>query len=147
MLAPREYRDIPLLSLGVILQQTKNFNDSLVVLNTAIDHQHNIAENQIALGNALFLFSDFNRSMECYETARALDPVYYDKVEYIKKSIKCFRDLKITLQLMEALLAQIEPELHRSTELKRNFEEYNERINREQVSVPLLHVNPLNGRL
>lgn len=133
-LAPREYRDIPLLSLGVILQQTKNFNDSLVVLNAAIDHHPDIAENQIALGNALFLFSDFNKSMECYETARSLDPVYYDKVEYIKKSIKCFRDLKITLQLMEGLLAQIEPELHRSADLKKHFEDYNERLNREQVS-------------
>lgn len=135
LLAPREYRDIPLLSLGVILQQTKNFNDSLVVLNSAIDHHPDIAENQIALGNALFLFSEFNKSMQCYETARSLDPVYFDKVEYIKKSIKCFRDLKITLQLMEALLAQIEPELHRSADLKKNFEEYNERLNREQVNV------------
>lgn len=132
-LAPREYRDIPLLSLGVILQQTKHFNDSLIVLNAAIDHQPNVAENQIALGNALFLFSDFNRSMESYERARALDSVYYDKVEYIKKSIKCFRDLKITLQLMEALLAQIEPKLERSSDLKKHFEQYNEKLNREQV--------------
>lgn len=106
----------------------------MIVLSTAIDHQPNIAENQIALGNALFLFSEFNKSMECYETARNLDPVYYDKVEYIKKSIKCFRNLKITLHMMETLLAQIEPELFRSTELIKNFEEYSERINREQVS-------------
>lgn len=137
LLAPREYRDIPLLSLGVILQQTKNFNDSLVVLGATIDHQPNIAENQIALGNALFLFSDFNKSMECYETARNLDPVYYDKVEYIKKSIKCFRDLKITLKLMEGLLEQIEPELERSSDLKKHFEDYNERLNKEQVRVRL----------
>lgn len=118
----------------MILQQTKSFNDSLIVLNTAIDHNPNIAENQIALGNALFLFSDFNRSMTCYETARTLDPVYYDKVEYIKKSIKCFRDLKITLQLMEALLALIEPELDRSADLKKHFEDYNKRLNKEQVT-------------
>lgn len=133
LLAPREYRDIPLLSLGVILQQTKNFNDSLVVLRAAIDHQPNIAENQIALGNALFLFSEFNKSMECYEMARILDPVYYDKVEYIKNSTICFKDLKITLSAMEGLLEQIEPRLERSTDLKKDFDEYNERLNKEQV--------------
>lgn len=134
-LAPRQFKDIPLLSLGAILQQTKDFNDSYIVLNAAIDHEPNIAENQIALGNALFLKSEFNKSMECYETARSLDPIYNDKIEYIKKSIKCFRDLKITLQEMETLLQKIEPDLRRSSDLKRDFHEYHEMINKEQAPI------------
>lgn len=134
-LASRQNKDIPLLSLGVTLQRTKDYNDSFVVLNAAIDHEPNIAENQIALGNALFLMSEFNKSMECYETARSLDPIYYDKVEYIQKSMKCFRELKLTLQQMEALLERIEPELQRSSELKKEFQEYHEMMNKEQAPI------------
>uniref|UniRef100_A0A336K551 CSON012177 protein n=1 Tax=Culicoides sonorensis TaxID=179676 RepID=A0A336K551_CULSO len=134
-LASRYNKDIPLLSLGVTLQRTKDYNDSFIVLNAAIDHEPNIAENQIALGNALFLMSDFNKSMECYETARSLDPIYFDKVEYIKKSMVCFRELKVTLQMMEALLEKIEPELQRSSELKKEFQEYHELMSKEQAPI------------
>jgi tetratricopeptide (TPR) repeat protein len=100
-LAPRKFRDIPLLSLGTILQRTKNLNDSIVVLNAAVDHAPNTPENQLALGNSLIMMSDFNRSMECYEIAKSLDRMHSEKVNYIKKSINCFRGLKIVLLTME----------------------------------------------
>ncbi|XP_063700362.1 tetratricopeptide repeat protein 17 [Culicoides brevitarsis] len=134
-LASRQNKDIPLLSLGVILQRSKNYNDSFVVINAALDHEPNVAENQIAMGNALFLLSEFNKSMECYETARSLDPIYYDKVEYIQKSMKCFRELKVTLQQMEALLEKIEPELQRSSALKKEFQENHELMSKEQAPI------------
>ena len=44
-LAPRKVKDIPLLSLGTILQRANYINDSVVVLNAAVDHAPKVPEN------------------------------------------------------------------------------------------------------
>lgn len=101
VLAPRKYKDIPLLSMGTILQRSQYVNDSLVVLRAAVDHEPNEPENQMALGNTYMLLSEFNRSFEAYRAAENLDSVYAEHNDYIKKSINCFKDLKINLLTME----------------------------------------------
>lgn len=80
------------------------------------------------------MLSQFNRSLECFNTAKNLDSLYNDRVDYIKKSITCFRDLKIILLTMESLLDEILPGLERYGELKKDFEEYHEKLEREQVN-------------
>lgn len=99
--APRKYKDIPLLSLGTIFQRSNYINDSVVVIKAAIDHAPTIAENVWSLGNSLMMLSQFNQSLENFHKVEKLDSGYAAKVDFIKKSINCFRDLKITLITME----------------------------------------------
>lgn len=98
--APRKYKDIPLLSLGTIFQRANFINDSVIVLKAAVDHAA-IAENLWSYGNSLMMLSQFNQSIESFLKVEKLDSAYSSKVDFIKKSINCFRDLKITLITME----------------------------------------------
>lgn len=99
--APRKYKDIPLLSLGTIFQRSNYINDSVVVIKSAIDHAPSIPENMWSLGNSLMMLSQFNQSLESFHKVEKIDSGYSAKVDFIKKSINCFRDLKITLITME----------------------------------------------
>ena len=101
VLAPRKYKDIPLLSMSTILQRSNFLNDSLIVLSAAVDHEPNEPENHLAMGNNYILLSEFNKSFESYKIAESLNTLYSSKIEYIKQSILCFRDLKINLLTME----------------------------------------------
>lgn len=133
VLAPRKYKDIPLLSMGTILQRSQYLNDSLVVLRAAVDHEPTEPENQMALGNTYMLLSEFNRSFEAYKAAESLDSVYSEHNDYIRKSINCFKDLKINLLTMERLLQDIIPGLERYGSLQKEFDEYHEKLDREQA--------------
>lgn len=93
--------DIPLLSLGTILQRSSYINDSVIVTTAAVDHAHNVPENLWSLGNGFLMLSQFNKSLEYFHKVEKIDSAYSLKVDFIKKSINCFRDLKITLITME----------------------------------------------
>jgi hypothetical protein len=99
--APRKYKDIPLLSLGTILQRSNYINDSVLVIKAAVDHASTIPENVWSLGNSLMMLSQFNQSLENFHKVEKLDSAYSARLDFIKKSINCFRDLKITLITME----------------------------------------------
>ncbi|CRL04773.1 CLUMA_CG017833, isoform A [Clunio marinus] len=129
----KEAIDIPLLSLGTILQRSNFINDSVVVIKAAVDHAPNVAENFWSLCNVYLMLSQFNKSLECFHKVEQLDSAYSVKVDFIKKSISCFRDLKITLITMENSLDEILPGLERYGALKKEFEEYHEKLEREQV--------------
>jgi hypothetical protein len=92
---------MPLLSLGTILQRSNYINDSVVVIKAAVDHASTIPENLWSLGNVYLMLSQFNKSLENFHKVEKLDGSYSPKVEFIKNSINCFRDLKITLITME----------------------------------------------
>lgn len=79
------------------------------------------------------MLSQFNQSIESFHKVEKLDSAYSSKVEFIKKSINCFRDLKITLITMENELDEILPGLEKYAELKKEFEEYHEKLERDQV--------------
>lgn len=101
VLAPRKYKDIPLLSLGTIFQRSNHLNDSVVVIKAAVDHAPSVSENLWSLGNVHLMLSHFNKSLENFHKVEKIDSSYTPKVEFIKNSISCFRDLKITLITME----------------------------------------------
>uniref|UniRef100_A0A2M3Z729 Putative trp-phosphatase n=1 Tax=Anopheles braziliensis TaxID=58242 RepID=A0A2M3Z729_9DIPT len=131
--APRAFKDIALLSLGTVLQRSQQLNDSLVVLRAAVDHEATEPENQLALGNTYMLLSDFNRSFEAYRVTENLSRLYSKQIDYIKKSINCFKDLKINLLTMERLLQDIIPGLERYGALQKEFDDYHEKLDREQA--------------
>jgi hypothetical protein len=73
----------------------------VIVIKAAVDHAHTIPENLWSLGNGYLMLSQFNKSLENFHRVEKLDSSYSAKVDFIKKSISCFRDLKITLITME----------------------------------------------
>lgn len=100
-LSPRKFKDIPLLSLGTILQRIQIPIDAVTVLLAAVEHSPLVPENQFALANSLFMISEFDRSLECYDFAKSLDDSYSSRVDFIKKSLNCFKYVKKRLINME----------------------------------------------
>ncbi|KAG4073177.1 hypothetical protein HA402_002566 [Bradysia odoriphaga] len=127
-LSPRKYKDIALLSLGTILQRSNRSSDALIVLHAATDHAPNVVENQVALANGYFLVSDFNRSIDCFEIAKVLDPSYSEKEKYMRKSMTCFKYIKMKLKQIEHQLMDMKSDLNTWTK-------YYEKLLREQVPI------------
>lgn len=139
LLAPRNYKDIPLLSIGTILQRANRSQDALVFIGAAADHAPNVAENHLALANAHFLNSDFNRSMECYANARRLDDYFAGHEEHMRKSMNCFKFIKTKLKQIEGQLTDMKADLVKFTHGKEYLDTCYEEMLREQV--------PINSRL
>lgn len=141
-LAPRKYKDIPLLSLGTILQRANRTRDALVVLTAAVDHAPTVAENQLALANAFFMQSDFNRSIECLGRARQLDEAYAEREQHMRKSINCFKFTKLKLKQIENQLHDMKSDLDSLMESKDNQHPYYEKLLREQVPIATRLLDP-----
>lgn len=132
-LAPRKYKDIPLLSLGTILQRARRHDDAAIVLEAATDFRSDSAENYFALGNSLFFLNQFNRSMQAYDTARTLDEAFKARVDYIENALLCFKYAKTKLDRFDALIADIFGQLKRYDEKKGLLEEYLKKMLQQQV--------------
>lgn len=122
-----------LLSLGTILQRSNYLNDSLIVIESAVNHAPHVTENLWHLCNNYLLLSQFDKSFECYERVASQDDAYSAKIEYIKKSFRCFRDLKVTLLAMEKSMSGIPPELRLYRQLKKEMEAIHAKLEKEQV--------------
>lgn len=133
--APRNHKDMALLSLGTILQRAQNNMDALIVFNAAVDHGIDYAENHFALANSLFLLSDFENALQYYDTAVILDGTLEDKVFFIKKALNCFKYVKRRLLSMEGILDEMLMELEKFAARKRTLEECHDKLVKEQVSV------------
>jgi tetratricopeptide (TPR) repeat protein len=127
------YLDVSLLSLGTILQRSNYLNDSLIVIESAVNHAPHVTENLWYLCNNYLLLSQFDKSFECFERVESQDDAYSARIDYIKNSFRCFRDLKITLLAMEKSLSEIPPELRLYRSLKKELEATNEMLEKEQV--------------
>lgn len=134
-LSPRKYKDIALLSMGTILQRSNRSNDALTVLHAAADHAPNVVENQVALANGYFLVSDFNRSIDCFEIAKVLDPNYTEKEKYMRKSMTCFKYIKMKLKQIERQLMDMKTDLISFTEGKEYLDKYYAKLLTEQVPI------------
>lgn len=127
------FSDVALLSLGTILQRSNYLNDSLIVIESAYNHAPHVVENLWNLCNNYFLLSQFDNLFECYKKVVNQECAFEDRINYIKESIRCFRDLKTAFNAMEKSLTDISPELEEYRRLKKNFEETHEKLEREQV--------------
>uniref|UniRef100_A0A7G3AW24 Ribosome biogenesis protein NOP53 n=1 Tax=Lutzomyia longipalpis TaxID=7200 RepID=A0A7G3AW24_LUTLO len=131
-LAPRQFKDIALLSLGTILQRSRKHADAVIVLGAAVDHAPT-AENHMALANSLVLISEFNRSVVHYEAARSLDASLSDKVTHIRNSMVCFKYIKKRLLKIAAILDEMSEKLKLYDERKKLLEESLEKLLQEQA--------------
>lgn len=134
-LAPRKYLDIPLLSLGTILQRANKSQDAVVVMHAAADHEHSVFENQVGLGNALFLSSDFHGAIKTYENAAAIDEQFTKRLEFIRKSISCFKNIKLKLNEIERQVAEVFALLDNYKANQTQLEQYLNKVLQEQVPI------------
>lgn len=131
-LVPRRHKDVPMLSLGTILQRSRHHRDAALVLEAATELNPYIAENHFALGNSLFFLSEFNRSMQEYKRAKQLDDAFNARVDYIENALECFKDAKSRLDF-DDLLGEISSPLRRYEERKGQLEEYLKKMLQQQV--------------
>lgn len=132
-LAPRAVKDIPLMSLGTILQRSGRHEDAALVLEAATDFMPSRAENHFALGNSLFFLNLFNRSMAAYDRAVALDEEFKARVDYIENALLCFKYAKTKLDRFDRLIATISGQLRRYDEKKALVEENMKKMLQQQV--------------
>lgn len=135
LLVPRKHKDIPLLSVGTILMRANRSADAVIALSAAVDHAPNVAENHFALANALFRCSQFNVSLQSYRHASELDPAYEDRIEFVRKSMGCFKVIKTKLRQIENHLTDMKADLVDLIDSKDQQHPYFEKLLREQVPI------------
>lgn len=134
-LAPASYRDIGLLSMGTILQRSRQHQDAVVVLEASTDFNPKSAENHFALGNSLIFLSEFNKSMQYYERSVHLDDAFSIRVAHIKNSLVCFKYVKSRLIKIQSILKEIPQLLQKYQDRKKSLEEYLEKMIAQQVPI------------
>lgn len=134
-LAPRKHLDIPFLSLGTILQRANRSHDALIVMQAAVHHANDVLENQIGLGNAMFLTSDFGNALKCYKNAVTIDDQYAKRLEFIQKSLSCFKTIKLKLNEFERQVAEIFALLENYKSNQTQLEVFLNRVLGEQVPI------------
>lgn len=134
-LAPRKYLDIPLLSLGTILQRSNKSHDALVVMHGAYNHAPDVFENQIGLGNAKFLVSDFSGALKTFKNAMTLDSQFASRLEFIQKSMSCFKTIKQKLREFQQQVDDIFALLDNYKRNQTKLEDYLNRVLSEQVPI------------
>ncbi|XP_070517134.1 tetratricopeptide repeat protein 17-like isoform X4 [Cardiocondyla obscurior] len=109
--APRQYRDIPLLTTAGILHAAKYSGEAAIVLHTAIDHNPTESYHHLALGHVYTSLGDFDRSAACYDNCLRLAP---DTIEakQMKYAILCHRFLETSLLLFDQRLRNVLSEIH-----------------------------------
>ncbi|XP_067009164.1 tetratricopeptide repeat protein 17 [Anabrus simplex] len=109
--APREYRDLALLTLGGVLHQARASSEAAVVLHAAVDHAPMEASNHLALGTVYAALGDYNRSVSCLDNALKLQPGL-EVAARIKHAVVCHRKLEHGLLELNESLQSILTELH-----------------------------------
>lgn len=135
-LAPRKFVDIPLLSLGTIFQRSNKTQDALIVMQAAHHHAPDIYENLIGLGNARFLMSDFGGAIKVYREAANMDPGQFkDRLDYLEKSVSCFKNIKSKLREFRRQVQEIFGLLDNYKRNQTQLEDYLSRVLSEQVPI------------
>lgn len=134
-LAPRKYLDIPLLSLATILQRSNKSHDAFVVMQGAHNHAPDVFENQIGLGYAQFLTSDFSNALKTLKNAAALDPQFINRLEFIEKSMSCFKTIKQKLKEFQQQVDEIFALLDNYKRNQTHLEDHLNRVLSEQVPI------------
>ncbi|KAK0083957.1 hypothetical protein PV326_006462 [Microctonus aethiopoides] len=100
--APREFRDIPLLTTGGILHAAKYSAEAAIVLHAAIDYAPNQSHQHLALGHVYAILGDFNRSVACYDNSLRLTPTM-EQARQAKFVILCCQSVTEALTALHKL--------------------------------------------
>ncbi|PZC82481.1 hypothetical protein B5X24_HaOG210230 [Helicoverpa armigera] len=108
--APREYKDIALLSMGLILHRSKVADDAVIVLGAAVDHDEHCPINHFILGNAFAVMGDFNSSLKHFDTCLQLNPSF-DLAERHRNGLLCHSFVLKRLEVVQDTLSRLREEL------------------------------------
>ncbi|XP_053600296.1 tetratricopeptide repeat protein 17 [Plodia interpunctella] len=114
--APRYYKDVALLNLGVMLHKSQNVEDAITVLGAAVDHDPKIIRNHYALANAYAVEGDFNSAIKHYDICLKLNPKFKNADTH-RNGVLCH---KMLIKKMLALKQQL-------YELQENLVEFSNR--------------------
>ncbi|EZA50628.1 Tetratricopeptide repeat protein [Ooceraea biroi] len=129
--APRQYRDIPLLTTAGILHAAKRSGEAAVILHAAIDHNPTESYHHLALGHVYASLGDFDRSVACYDNCLKLSPDTME-AKQMKYTILCHRLLETTLLLFDQRLRNVLSEIHAYHDWKEEWFKLYERMLWEQ---------------
>ncbi|XP_011868164.1 PREDICTED: tetratricopeptide repeat protein 17 isoform X3 [Vollenhovia emeryi] len=109
--APRQYRDIPLLTTAGILHAARYSGEAAIILHAAIDHNPTESHHHLALGHVYAALGDFDRSAACYDNCLRLAPDTME-AKQMKYAILCHRFLETSLLLFDQRLRNVLSEIH-----------------------------------
>ncbi|KAJ8727164.1 hypothetical protein PYW08_015561 [Mythimna loreyi] len=113
--APREYKDIALLSMGLILHRSKVSEDAVIVLGAAVDHDHHCPINHFILANAFAVVGDFNSSLKHFDTCLKLNPSF-ELAEKHRYGMLCHKYMWGKMQVVKETLKKLREELTQYTD-------------------------------
>ncbi|XP_055371325.1 tetratricopeptide repeat protein 17 [Condylostylus longicornis] len=145
MLAPRKFRDIPLLSLGSILFRAEKLHEAEILFRAAVDHAPEIAENHFALATTLAMLSQFNRSLEHFEMTEQLDLTYLPKTQYLKNFLKCIENLNKKTAEMYKNVEYIKEQVNGLKDMKNQITASHEKLLEQQVPLSVRFNNVENS--
>ncbi|XP_034824993.1 tetratricopeptide repeat protein 17 isoform X1 [Maniola hyperantus] len=109
--APREYKDIALGSLGMVLHRSGKTNDAIIVLSAAIDHDRTNYVSHFAIANAYTVIGEFNTSLKYYDETLTLNP----RMELASKhkfGVLCHANLAVRIKAIRETLNKLRDELN-----------------------------------
>ncbi|XP_057331405.1 tetratricopeptide repeat protein 17 isoform X2 [Microplitis mediator] len=133
--APREYRDIPLLTTGGILHAAKYSAEAAIVLHAAIDYAPTQSHQHLALGHVYAILGDYNRSLACYDNSLRLTPTM-EQAKQAKFVILCCQSLTEALTALHKRLDDIVTDLHAQQKDYTEWLKLEEKILCERMKTP-----------
>ncbi|XP_063991883.1 tetratricopeptide repeat protein 17 isoform X1 [Diachasmimorpha longicaudata] len=135
--APREFRDIPLLTAGGILHAAKHSAEAAIVLHAAIDYAPTQSHHHLALGHVYAVLGDYNRSIACYDNSLKLTPGM-EQAKQAKFVILCCQSFEKSLGALHKKIDGIVAELHAQQNDKAERLKLEEKILSEKIRSPFL---------
>ncbi|KAG6455000.1 hypothetical protein O3G_MSEX008981 [Manduca sexta] len=108
--APREYKDVALLSMGSILHRSKMPEDALIILTAALDHDVGHPYNHFALANAYAIVGEYNNSVKHFEECLKLNPTF-ELAKKHKNAVLCHMFFTEKMKNIEETLNKLREEL------------------------------------
>ncbi|CAG5102000.1 Similar to ttc17: Tetratricopeptide repeat protein 17 (Danio rerio) [Cotesia congregata] len=133
--APRQYRDIPLLTTGGILHAAKYSAEAAIVLHAAIDYAPTQSHQHLALGHVYAILGDYNRSLACYDNSLRLTPSM-EQAKQAKFVILCCQSLTEALTALHKRLDDIVTKLHAQQKDYTEWLKLEEKILCERMKTP-----------
>ncbi|KAK7872505.1 hypothetical protein R5R35_014291 [Gryllus longicercus] len=134
--APRQYKDLALLTLGGLLQQAKALVEAALVLHAAVDHAPHVPQNHLALGTVYAILGDYNRSVACLDNALKLLPSL-ETASKLKHTVKCHHKLEQGLLDLHQSLQSMLGELQEYHARQERWLQLQERLRREQAPLEM----------
>uniref|UniRef100_A0A1B6GM84 Tetratricopeptide repeat protein 17 n=1 Tax=Cuerna arida TaxID=1464854 RepID=A0A1B6GM84_9HEMI len=131
-LAPRQYRDLPLLNLGCLVQQARCPAEAAILLHAAVDHAPHAAASHLALANVYAILGDYNRSVACYDNALKLN-AHWPLAERNRFAVLCHHKLENSLYQLHRSLQGILSQLHDYHSLQEQWLKHQEQLMYQQA--------------